>query len=262
MLEGRFLIPGDQNALVVSAPMIKEEPDLKVGSTVILKINGQEHEFRIVGICLGMVVPMTYANYPYIAKITGKTGRGSSALIRLKNDDEKAILNTNTKLEEQFEHAKLGVRTMQSIYQELEEMVTSFGILINLLLIMAFLLALVGGLGLMGTMSINVLERTREIGILRTIGASTNGVARVFILEGIAIGLLSWLFGSLLAFPLGKFLSDIVGNVMMGAPIGFTFSINGMWFWLLLASVLSALASFLPARNASHMTVREVLAYE
>ena len=67
---------------------------------------------------------------------------------------------------------------------------------------MAVLLALVGGLGLMGTMSINVLERTREIGVLRAIGAPNRAVAQVFILEGIAIGLLSWLMGALLAIPM------------------------------------------------------------
>ena len=49
---------------------------------------------------------------------------------------------------------------------------------------MAILLALVGGLGLMGTMSINVLERTREIGVLRAIGAPNRGVAQVFIRGG------------------------------------------------------------------------------
>ena len=131
-----------------------------------------------------------------------------------------------------------------------------------LLFFMAVTLALVGGLGLMGAMSINVLERTREIGVLRAVGATNRGVASVFILEGVLIGALSWAFGSLLALPLGKFLSDMVGISIMASPLTFSFSMQGVWAWLVIVILLSALASFLPARNASRLTVREVLAYE
>jgi putative ABC transport system permease protein len=114
----------------------------------------------------------------------------------------------------------------------------------------------------MGTMSINVLERTREIGVLRAIGAPNRGVARVFIREGIAIGMISWGLGALLAYPLGKGLSDAVGLSVMGVPLNFAYSFTGLWVWLALVILLSAMASFIPARNASRLTVREVLAYE
>jgi putative ABC transport system permease protein len=127
---------------------------------------------------------------------------------------------------------------------------------------MAILLALVGGLGLMGTMSINVLERTREIGVLRAIGASDRGVAQVFILEGIAVGLLSWLAGSVLAIPMSQGLNQALGGAMMGTSLTYAYSMPGLWLWLVVVIGLSALASFIPASNASRLTVREVLAYE
>ena len=124
------------------------------------------------------------------------------------------------------------------------------------------MLAIVGGLGLMGTMSINVLERTREIGVLRAIGAPTRGVAWVFIREGIAIGVLSWLLSAVLALPLGKLLASAVGAQVLGIPFSFTYSLPGVWLWLAMVVILSGLASFIPARNAARLTVREVLAYE
>ena len=62
--------------------------------------------------------------------------------------------------------------------------------------------------------------------------------------------------------PLGKLLSDGVGIPILGVPLSFTYSTAGMWLWLFVVIVLSALASALPARNASRLTVREVLAYE
>jgi putative ABC transport system permease protein len=70
------------------------------------------------------------------------------------------------------------------------------------------------------------------------------------------------LFGSLLALPLSKLLSDAVGQVMSGAPLSFRFSMAGVWLWLAIALLLSTLASLIPARKASRLTVREVLAYE
>jgi putative ABC transport system permease protein len=84
----------------------------------------------------------------------------------------------------------------------------------------------------------------------------------VFIVEGILIGVLSWLFGTLIAVPLSGLLSDAVGMSFLQAPLNYTFSLNGVLLWLVVVVILSGLASFLPARNASRLTVREVLAYE
>jgi len=84
----------------------------------------------------------------------------------------------------------------------------------------------------------------------------------VFIREGIAIGVLSGIFGALLAPPLGMLLSDGIGLAIMGTQLKFAYSFTGVWVWLALVVVLSGLASFIPARNAARLTVREVLAYE
>ena len=146
--------------------------------------------------------------------------------------------------------------------EEVAETTAMFEVLIVLLLIMAFLLAVIGGLGLMGTMSINVLERTREIGVMRAIGAPNRSVRRIFIIEGIIIGIISWIIGTILAYPVSKTLSNLIGDQFLNAPLVYTFAFDGALIWLVLVIVLAAIASFLPAWNASRITVREVLAYE
>ncbi len=260
--KGRWLLPGDENALVVSANLLQEEPDLSVGDRIVLKIEGKQREFRIVGTSLGILFPMAHANYPYIAQLTGNVGRADAALVTAKRHDLAYLVGVSTALENYMEHRGFRVSNIQTIAAERIEAQATFGIVIYLLLVMALLLALVGGLGLMGTMSINVLERRREIGVLRAIGAPNRGVAQVFILEGIVIGMFSWVFGVFLSIPLGEMLSGAIGIPLMGAPITFTFSMTGVWLWLALVVILSALASFVPARSASRLTVREVLAYE
>jgi putative ABC transport system permease protein len=127
---------------------------------------------------------------------------------------------------------------------------------------MAILLAVVGAIGLMGTMSLNVLERTREIGVMRAIGASDGAILKIVIVEGVLIGLMSWLLGTMLALPLSRLLSDSVGVSIFQTPLSYTFSLGGVELWLGLVVILAALASFWPARNASRVTVRDVLAYE
>jgi putative ABC transport system permease protein len=262
IVQGRWLYPEDENAVVVCTIMLQEEPDLGLGDEIVLKVNGRERTWRIVGVSKGFLLPMMYANYPYVARVTGRTGEADAALVATQLHDPEYVAQTATALEKHFERYGIHVGNVQTIAAERAEADVVYGIVISLMLIMAVLLALVGGLGLMGTMSINVLERTREIGVLRAIGAPNRGVARVFIMEGITIGLMSWFLGSLLAYPLSKMISDAVGIPMSGAPLAFTFSMTGVWLWLVIVIALSAMASFIPARNASHLTVREVLAYE
>ena len=127
---------------------------------------------------------------------------------------------------------------------------------------MTILMALVGGLGLMGTMSINVIERTREIGVMRAIGASNRSVMQIIVVEGVLIGLISWVQAMILGLPLSKLLSDQVGNAFVDAPLSFSFSFAAIALWLVIVLLLATLASFFPARTASRLTVREVLAYE
>jgi putative ABC transport system permease protein len=80
--------------------------------------------------------------------------------------------------------------------------------------------------------------------------------------EGMLIGSLSWVIGTILAYPFSRFLSQVIGEQFLSAPLNYTFSLYGAGIWLAVVLILSALASFLPAWNASRLTVREVLAYE
>ncbi len=150
----------------------------------------------------------------------------------------------------------------QTSTEERTQIVARFNVLIVFLLIMAVLLAVVGAIGLTGTMSLNVLERTREIGVMRAIGASDGSVFRIVVVEGLLIGLMSWFFGAILAYPLGKVLSDAIGSITMKTSLDYTYSLSGLGMWLAIAGVLAVLASLLPARNASRVSVRDVLAYE
>jgi putative ABC transport system permease protein len=75
------------------------------------------------------------------------------------------------------------------------------------------------------------------------------------------VGVLSWLIGALIAFPVSKLLNDGVGLIFQ-VTFSFTFSAIGVLLWLGIVVAVAALASFLPAWSAPRLTVRDVLAYE
>ena len=136
------------------------------------------------------------------------------------------------------------------------------GILVTFLLIMALLTAVVGSIGLTGTMGMNVLERTREIGVMRAIGAVDMVIIKSVMTEGMIIGLISFFLSVIFCFPITWLLNRIISLAIFNSPSQFALNIWGFLIWLGLVLFLAALASVLPARNAARLTIREVLAYE
>ena len=91
--------------------------------------------------------------------------------------------------------------------QFVDSVTSLLDVLIAVLLVMAVLTALVGSIGLTGTVSMNVMERTREIGVLRTVGADDGTVATLVIVEGQVIGLMSYVLAAVASFPITALLS-------------------------------------------------------
>ena len=263
ILAGRWLLPADENAVVIAADLLKTEPDLKLGGDLVLDINGHETSWRIVGIAQALLVGrQVYTDYDYLARITNSVGRSGVVRVVAQQHDGAFEAQVAKDLRERFKQAGLQVSGTQTIGEIRKGVEFQFNIIVAMLLVMAVLLAFVGGLGLMGTMSINVLERTREIGVMRAIGASNGAILRIVLVEGVMIGVVSWLIGFVLAFPFSMLLSSVVGQAFVRSELNFTFSLTGALLWLGVVTALAALASFLPAWNASRVTVRDVLAYE
>jgi putative ABC transport system permease protein len=209
-----------------------------------------------------VMVPTMYASYDDIARITGSTGQVTRLMVVTGRPAAADQAQDAAALEAHLEQAGVHVRSIQLMTEEGDQVKNIFDIILVLALVMAFLLAVVGGLGLAGTLSINVLERTREIGVMRAIGASDGAVARIFLVEGEVIGLISWLLGALLSIPLSGLLSWALGTALLQKSLTSAFSLEGAGIWLLAVIVLAAFSSLWPARNASRLTVRDALAYE
>lgn len=263
LLEGRWLLPEDENALVVNTKVLSERPGLDVGDNLELSTGGKEIDFRVVGVVRDIgLMPMVYANYPFYARAMNEVGRASTVAVVLDSDDAASQSATARALEDHFGNVGLKVSMVSRAQEEMEEAEAVFNIVLVLLVVMGVILAAVGGLGLMGAMSLNVIERTREIGVMRAIGASDGALVAIFVAEGVLTGVLSWLGGVVIALPVSKLLSDAAGRALLDAPLGFTFSWRGAFLWLGVVVVIAGLASLIPALRAARISVRETLAYE
>lgn len=261
--KGRWLLPDDENNVVINTALQRDQPGIDVGSDILVHIEGRETTVRVVGVFDEIVgTPSFYVNLPFYAHLMGENGRVNSVWITTQHHDETAQNDAVKVLETRFAGAGWVVTASYTFNEWRSFLAFHFDIITVFLMVMAVVLAAVGGLGLMGTMGINVIERTREIGILRAVGASNRAVLRVFIAEGVVIGLLSWVVSSLVAFPPGKHLSDAVGITFLKVPLNYTFSITGILLWVAIVTLLATLASFLPAYRAARLSVRDILAYE
>ncbi len=199
---------------------------------------------------------------PNLTNVIGEVGRAGRVQVITAQHDAAFQSSVTKALEAHFERIGLRVSSTETTATNRARVESQFNIIVVFLMVMAILLAVVGGIGLMGTMSINVLERTREIGVMRAIGAADGAVMRIVVVEGILIGVTSWMVGATLAIPLSMALSNVVGTAFLRAPLSYTFSVSGAGLWLIIVVVLVTLASILPAWNASRVSVRDVLAYE
>lgn len=267
LLEGRWLTAADQAAIAVNERFRDLIPGLKPGDTLRLRIRGKEVDLQVVGIFQltgrsgGYVA---YTTYEYLSGLIHQPNKANT--FRITSTRSNLTLAEQEQMGKAIE-ALLEAQGFTVVeVTEGKALIAStadgLNILTAFLVLMATMIAVVGSIGLTGTMSLNVMERTREIGVMRAIGASDRAVINMVMVEGITIGLLSWLLGTLLSFPISTLLSNAINLSLFGALAEFTFTPTGVILWLILVLILSSLASVMPARSAAKLTIREILAYE
>ncbi len=259
---GRWLEPGDHYALFVNADFLDLAPGLHTGSQVVLRLGGIDHAWTIVGTGARGFIPQVFAHYDDVVAQTGLPGFANRLVVQTTGASPDLESAVQSDLLKQLSAAGLTVSASQTTTQLKETTAQQMDVLIILLMSMVILIAIVGGLGLAITMGLNVLERTREIGILRSLGAQTGVVRRVVVIEGLVIGILSWVMAIPVSIPLAIYLGNALGVSLLSRPLDYAFSWSGALLWLGLVIVIAIVASILPAQNAARLTIRDTLVYE
>jgi putative ABC transport system permease protein len=268
MREGRWLQVTDSHTVVLNQE-IAQDIGVGVGDWVTFDqgVTG-DSDWLVVGLIFDPLLPNT-AHVPRSALLReqNNVGRASSIWVQLKRGDAATEQIVAKELRQLYEDngiglAPGGVLNGQDTSSEVVDNInTQMRSITFMLSTMAVLIGIVGSISLSGVLSLGVIERQREIGVMRAIGASSWDIGRLFVGEGLILGWLSWLIAFPLSLPAGRVMTEAL-SAALGTEIIYHYSPRGAFMWLLIITVLAVLASWLPARRATHISVRESLSYQ
>jgi len=266
MVQGNWLQPEDRGLVVVNEDLLIRQPGLQVGDSIVLKVADTKASYRIAGVASRhMTSARVYMSLPEYSRLTGRYNQVDVVRVQATPGAFNSALQQEQlgeQLEKRFDDAQLSQSSSKTRSDILSSFAQAFNILLVVLLMVAVILAIIGGLGLTGAMGMSVLERTREIGVLRAVGASHRSVRQVVVFEGLTVAWLSWLISALVSYPVGWALAGALIYTALGTQATFRYSFPGLLAWLAVVTVIGVLSSLAPARDAARLTVREVLNYE
>lgn len=263
VVAGRWYRADENDAVVVSTDLAQAR-HLRIGDVIEIEIAETRRNFRVVGIVIdnSIFLGSTVAGKVFVAetlveRMQARLGWATFFALRFDAHDPAMVETRLGELQVQFKRYRMGAG---SAYRETRAAKEQTRILAFALYAMSILVGAIGALGVLNTLTLNVLERRREIGVLRAIGAQDAQLTQVFLTEGLALGLGGWLLGILLGYPLGQFLLGLIKAVLFQIDYIFTWQMVGASLCFALA--LATLASLVPALGAARVRVGQVLRYE
>jgi putative ABC transport system permease protein len=263
IVKGRALLPDDNRAIVLNSK-IAAQKGFDVGDEIELTINGKKTRWAVVGLILNSRQNFTdnFVTFNALARVTSSVNRGTQLAATFAPDSSKSSTELVEEVQTALSNRHFDLADVKSAQKLQMHDDDGLGIILSLLMAMVVLVVIVGSAGLMSTMSINAIERGREIGVMRAIGATSPAIVGIFVFEGVLIGMLSWLLALPFSYPGARFFSHMVGVELLELPLDFNYSLSGVGLWLMIMVVVSALASLWPALRAAKVSVWETLAYE
>lgn len=266
MIAGRWLEPGDELAVVLSEETARNN-NIRLGDFVTLDLDAfGKRDWRVVGIYQPLLRgnfsgDVFYVPLDALENASKSYDRASRLFVKTIARTEAAAIAVRDQIRELGAEQNVEIAAFQTEAEYRRSISSQFSIVTSFLLFLAILVTVVGGIALMGALSISVVERTKEIGVLRAIGGRTHTILSMFVMEGIFQGWLSWCIAVPLSLLVARPLADSIGRIMLNMPLDFQYNAQAMFLWLGIVLLISVLASILPARNATRVSVRDSLAY-
>lgn len=266
---GRWLAPDDSGNVAVISRETAEFNDLAVGDRITVDLGELgASDWLIVGTYQAVspdvfTTDPIYAPETAVVNATKRANRATQLLVRTEDTSAAGTQAMMTALSDAYKTRNINVNPFFSRTkpQDREYAFNQFGVVNNMLFSLALIMGIVGGIGLMGSLSISVVERTREIGVLRSIGAETPTIMTMFVLEGVLQGVMSWLIAVPLSLLIARPVAALLGQTIFETNLDFAYSGTAVVIWLVAIVSISILASLIPAHAAARVSVRESLAY-
>ena len=263
LVEGAWLSEDRPAGVVATHRLMNRLPSLKVGSLLPLDINGRRIEVELVGVekrfgPASLRMPLS----GYLELTGADPDLGRVALLDLDQETAGNPAEFIQLLESHFPLAGLQVRQVATSRLAARVIRNHLDVIVAMLVFVAVLMLLVSGLGMASGTSTSVIERTREIGVLRAIGATPLAVTKILTVEALVVALTGCAVALVLANPLSRRLEAYFGAGIVEYPFDHQFSYGGLALCVALVSLLAVAATLGPARLVTRGTVRTAVSYE
>lgn len=260
LVEGKWLSQGTSNDVVLNQT---GRGSLKIGDLVSLSMDGKPTAWKVIGFTEDVGSPATaYVSLDIFYKLTNTFGQTNMIRISYADRSKENAVNKNREVEALLEKENISVSSTIPVWLLRNAIAAHMKVLVNSLMAMAVLMGIVGSLALMSTMSMNILERTREIGVMRAIGATPQKIRNIVVWEGLSMGVLSIFIAVAFSLLLSLYVGLLIGNMAFRIPLPLTVSGLALGVWVLIIIIGSYVATLYSARRANKITTREALTYE
>ncbi len=266
MVAGRWLSSGDGQAIVIPR-QTAEDYNIKVGDWITLDMGTSgTDDWKVVGLyepvfVSGFSSVTLFVPQEALFRVSKKYNQAALVVVRMTSHDRAFVTAVDKDLKRSYEQHSLKVSASQTQPDARATNEWQFSLVTTMLLALSIIVAIVGSIALMGALSIGVIERTKEIGVLRAVGARSRTILGIFVMEGILQGMISWIVAVPLSILVSPVAANTMGHLMFGATLDYQYNWTAVLVWLGIVIVISLLASILPARGATRISVRDSLAY-
>jgi putative ABC transport system permease protein len=256
--EGRWPQTGEADAVVMNRNVQTAAPGLQLGSELLLQFHERLAKVRIVGITEEIGGATVYAPFPAFEAITGLGNASTVLRVKAGNDQQQVVASS---LDQALLDAQLApglINTRNEFRTSLEE---HFAVVTGMMKIIALASSLVGAISLVATVSLGVLERAREIGVIRAIGATPRAVLAIFVVEGGAVAVFSGLLSIAGSIVFARLLNNMASTQLLHVAVPLHVSRLGLGI-LSCGIFLVILGVWVSVSRILRMSVRDALAYE
>ncbi len=257
VVSGRWFKQGETGAAIANQRWLAAEHGIRTGDGITIRVNGNDKQIHVIG-AIRMISASTMI-VPY-SMLKEYSSLGLANSVRISSNIDTAELMRSINVSAGKAGIPISIMFAKSQYKKAME--DHFIIIVSFLIFMAVFIIIVGAIGLSSTISIAVLERYREIGILCAVGGSTRQILGLIIYEGLFMGLLSYLLALAFVLPVSMAIGTTFIRIFLQTSINFAFAPLSLIIWFAVLLVVVLVAAILPARKAASLPVREALVYE
>jgi putative ABC transport system permease protein len=263
VVAGRWLRGTDGVEVVLNRSAIDLYGHAGIGSLVDVNASGKTIQAKLVGIIDELEKPKIYMDQSHYDAIFNPQHSVNSLMLVAHDKRFDQVMALKRKVEAVVEQSNLDVLYVMSQAERVQVVADHLDIVLTILVALSLLVLLVSTMGMGSAMAIGIQERTREIGIMRAIGATPGMVFRRFVGEGMLLGGVSIVMGLVVAWPLGAAASAAFGRLMLGedAKLRFAFSPTGLVIVVVVTLAFAWIASRAPARRAMRIPTCDALAH-